>query len=252
MTPRRPHPHTLTGAYALHALTGPEAARFERHLASCPSCAQEVGEFGETAARMAVAAAAPPSAALRRRVMAAVARTRQLPPVTRERAAARIAWPAPRAGAIALPVRRWLALTAAAVVLALAGVLALVARAHQPAPDLARDYQIAAVLTAPDATMLDTRVTTGGTATIVMSLRQHRLVFAAARLAPLPASRCYELWLIGPRADTPAGMLPESQDGSTGPVIAAGLWPGTRLGLTVEPAGGSARPTGTMILDVAL
>ncbi len=168
------------------------------------------------------------------------------------RRAVRIAWPVRRAGAIVVPTRRWLALTAAAVVLALAGVLGLAARAHQPVPDLARDYQIAAVLTAPDVTMLDARVTTGGTATIVMSLRQHRLVFAAAGLAALPASRCYELWLVGPRAATPAGMLPESQDGSTGPVTAAGLWPGTRLGLTVEPAGGSAHPTGTMILDVAL
>jgi Putative zinc-finger len=60
MKPPRPHPHTLTGANALHALTGTEAARFERHLARCPACAEEIADFAETTARLAAAAATPP------------------------------------------------------------------------------------------------------------------------------------------------------------------------------------------------
>jgi len=57
---------------------------------------------------------------------------------------------------------------------------------------------------------------------------------------------------MGPRGDTPAGMLPGPQQGMTGPVTASGLTPGDRLGLTVEPAGGSPHPTSAMILILAL
>jgi anti-sigma-K factor RskA len=38
----------------------------------------------------------------------------------------------------------------------------------------------------------------------------------------------------------------------SGPVLASGLKTGDRLGLTVEPAGGSPRPTSAMILVLAL
>jgi anti-sigma-K factor RskA len=252
MKPSRPHPHTLTGAYALHALTGPEAARFERHLTRCPACAREIRDFAETTARLAAAAAEPPPAALRQQVLATAARARQLPPATREPAPSRTI--RRRVGTAALPRRPWPALTAAAAVLTLAVVLGLAARTtgHQIAAGLSRGGQIAAVLTAPDATMLDARMATGGTATVVMSLGEHALVFAAAGLTPMPPSRCYQLWLLGPHGDTPAAMLTAPQHGHAGPVTATGLRPGARLGLTVEPAGGSPRPTTAMILVMTL
>lgn len=253
----RPHPHLWTGAYAMHSLSGAEAARFGRHLARCAACAQEVGGFAETAARLAGAAVEPPPAALRRRVMAAAARTRQLPPVTHET----LSWTARRAadcpaitiGSLRPPRPGRLALAAVAAVVALAAILGLAARAalRQLAADQAGSHRVAAVLTAPDATMLDARVTTGGSVTVVMSRRQRALVFAAAGLRPLPSSRCYELWLLAPRADTPAARLPAPRQDRTGPVTVSGLAPADRLGLTVEPAGGSPHPTTAMILTLA-
>ncbi|MFI6502620.1 anti-sigma factor domain-containing protein [Nonomuraea typhae] len=69
--------HALTGAYAVHALPGPESVRFERHLARCAGCRREVRHLRETAARLALAAAEPPPAALRRRVIAAAQQVRQ-------------------------------------------------------------------------------------------------------------------------------------------------------------------------------
>ena len=68
----------------------------------------------------------------------------------------------------------------------------------------------------------------------------------------LPGSQCYELWLMRPGADRPAGLLPMPKHGMTGPVVAAGLRTGDRLGLTVEPAHGTRRPTSPMILVLAL
>ena len=89
----------------------------------------------------------------------------------------------------------------------LAGILGLAARAaqHQLAQDQHNSHTVAAILTARDATMISARVTTGGTATIVMSPRERALVFAAAGLHPLPSSQCYQLWLMGPGGDKPAG-----------------------------------------------
>jgi RNA polymerase sigma factor (sigma-70 family) len=58
MRTRQPEPHTLSGAYALDALTGTDRTRFERHLARCPACEQEIRGLREATARLAAAAAA--------------------------------------------------------------------------------------------------------------------------------------------------------------------------------------------------
>jgi len=255
---RRPETHILTGAYAMHALTGADAARFERHLARCAACAAEVSEFAEATARLAAAAAAPPPAALKQRALAAAAGARQLPPATARAMASRparpVAWPARPASLLRRPWAARLALAAAAAAVALAAVSGVTARTaqHQLAAGQAGSRQVAAVLTAPDATMIDARVSTGGTVTVVMSRLDRALVFAAAGLRPLPSSRCYQLWLLRPGTEQPAAMLPDPQHGRTGPLTVTGLAPASRLGLTIEPAGGSRHPTTAMILILAL
>src|ERR1700745_3735030 len=73
--------HSLSGAYALDALEpGAERDRFTRHLSRCQSCAGEVRGFREVATAMAFAAAAEAPPGMRDRVLAAAARTRQVPP----------------------------------------------------------------------------------------------------------------------------------------------------------------------------
>ena len=245
---RRPEPHTLAGAYALDALDGPDQARFERHAARCQECTREVAGLREATARLAVAAAAHPPAVLKEALRAETARTRQLPPAARGSDAAGRARPGP--GARRLGVRRLaLALGGAAAVAAV--TVWVTASLGPPAGQASASQEIAKVLTAPDAVKLTAQVRTGGTATIDMSHNDGMLVFAAAGLRRLPAAQHYELWLIGPGQDRPAGRLPTPSHGMTGPVIAAGLRSGDRLGLTVEPAG-THRPTTPMILEVTL
>jgi anti-sigma-K factor RskA len=267
MRTNRPEPHTLAGAYVLDALDRRNAARFERHLARCQECTGEVSGLREATARLAAAAAVGPPASLKERLLAETARTRQLPPLARdfpaepeggERAGSRHRGRAGsrhrgRAGSWHAGLRRpaW-----AGVALGLAGLLLLataglwvIGKAGQQAP---HSSAFAQVLTAPDATVISGQVRTGGTATVVMSHRERMLVFAAAGLRALPASRCYELWLVGPGRDVPAGLLPMPRHGMTGPVIASGLRSGYRLGLSVEPAAGSGHPTSAMILVLTL
>jgi len=240
---RRPQPHTLAGAYALDALDGPDRARFERHATRCQECTREVTGLRETTARLAVAAAAAPPAALKGALQAETARTRQLPPVTRDsRAAARAR---PRLGARRVALALGGAAVAAVTVWVTAGLRA-------PAGQPSSSQEIATVLTAPDAVKLTAQVRTGGTATIVMSHHDGMLVFAAAGLRRLSAAQRYELWLIRPGRERPAGRLPMPSHGMTGPVVASGLHSGDRLGLTVEPATGTRRPTTPMILELTL
>jgi anti-sigma-K factor RskA len=246
---RRPEPHTLAGAYALDALDGTDRARFERHAARCQECTREVTGLREATARLAAAAAAQPPAALKEAVRAETARTRQLPPVTHgSRATGRTR---PRPGTRRLGVRRRaLALGGAAAVAA--ATVWVTASLGPPAGQPAASQEIATVLTAPDAVKMTAQVRTGGTATIVMSHHDGMLVFAAAGLRRLSAAQHYELWLIRSGQDRPAGRLPTPSHGMTGPVVAAGLRSGDRLGLTVEPATGTRRPTTPMILELTL
>jgi anti-sigma-K factor RskA len=256
---RPPEPHTLAGAYAMDALDGQDRARFERHLERCGECTREVAGLHEATARLAGAAAVRPPDALKELLLAETARTRQLPPVTLGAPAATAGRGTAAPGQRLARIRGRLRAQRLAVVLAGVAVLAAVAvwaggtvvRSSPPAQSVV-GHDVATVLTAPDLAVLTGRVRTGGTATVMMSRRDRMLVFAAAALRALPGSQCYELWLMGPGVDQPAGLLPMPKHGMSGPVVAAGLRTGDRLGLTVEPAHGSRRPTSPMILVLAL
>ncbi len=237
---RRADPHTLAGAYALDALSAADRARFERHLGACPSCTQETGGLREAAARLAASTAARAPDALRNRVLAAAARTRQHPPAVAQPGSA---WPG----------RRWgMAIACGVLAVALAfGGIAYRAQ-HQLSQDQARARAIAAVLNAPDATMMTADARPRGTATVVMSHQARALVLTTARLPRLPSSERYELWLVGGAGPRPAGMLPAPHAGMTAPVIVSGLRAGDKVALTVEPAGGAAKPTPPMIIMLPL
>ena len=246
---RRTDPHTLAGAYAMDSVSPSDRAAFEQHLAGCEPCRQEIRGLREATARLAGAVAVQPPPGMRDAALAAAARTRQLPPAVRAEAGP---WPA-RAAARG----RWLprlALGLAGALAAVAIVLGVAVSGAQHRLDQAQLHTraIATVLNASDATMLTAKVTTGGSATVVMSHRERALVFTAAGLQPLPAAESYELWLMGPGGDRGAGMMPGYRPGPVGPMVVSGLASGDQVGLTVEPAGGSPRPTSAPVLMLDL
>jgi anti-sigma factor RsiW len=262
--------HTLVGAYVMDAVPEPDRVAFERHLGGCPACRDEVRGLREATARLASASAIEPRPELREQTLQAAARLRQSPPLVaaqepgtgrRARLTRGLKLPARGASAGARPFRSGglnvLAAAAVALVVVFAGAaigLGLHFGSMQNRLSAAeeRDHAIAAVLTAKDAVMHTAPVTTGGTATVVMSHREHSLVFIASKLSALPASRGYELWLMGPSGDRAAGMLPPERGGMSGPMVVSGLRAGDRVGLTIEPAGGSRQPTTAAIVLVGL
>lgn len=242
--------HTLSGAYALDALEGGERERFERHLAHCRRCADEVRGLTATATGLALAAAEAPPADLRTRVLAAATVTRQLPPVS---SPTRASAPESR-GRPAAPWGTRLVAGFAALCLVVAvtsGVFGISAEQRLQATQ-AQNRAISAVLSAPDARIASQPVTHGGTATVVVSRSERKVVVTTRGLPALPSSRVYQLWFIGPSRVASAGLLPGPSEGRTAPVLASGLQPQDRLGMTVEPAGGTSRPTTTPILVMSL
>ena len=242
--------HSLSGAYALDALeTEAEHDRFTRHLSRCPSCAGEVRGFREVATAMAFAAATEAPPGMRDQVLAAAARTRQLPPEVAGESRARQkrsrAW---------MPWVPWLSGAVAVASIAVAVFFGF-AQAHtQDELDQirAQNQAISLLLSSPQVTLLSKSTTEGGVATVVLAADRHQLVVVTNGLPALPAGHVYQLWLIGKTTTTSAGLLPAATDGRTPPVLATGVVKGDTLGLTVEPAPGSAQPTTTPILALPL
>lgn len=249
-----PDAHTLTGAYALDALGDAERREFEAHLAGCPDCAREVDELRATAARLGLSAAVEPPERLRQRVLARVVETRQEPPLgapVPPRAAA-----APRGGG------RLVRLTAAAAVVAAAVAVALgaaVTRAEHER-DLARGEvaelrarydPLAQLAAAPDVRAGAATGVDGGSALVLVSRGLNRAVLVTSDLPEPPAGRTYQAWLIaagGP--PRPAGFLASAAPGTAAPLVLTDLADAARIGLTVEPAGGSPQPTTTPVVLV--
>jgi hypothetical protein len=248
MTPRREVPHTLAGAYALDALTDRDRSRFERHLAGCDACRQEAASLREAATRLPAASAVPPPGRLREQVLAEAARTRQQPPFTADAAglsAGRrsIRWRAPR---LAVAIAGGCLLVA----LVLGGLF--INTQHRLSQEQAHGRAIAAVLNAPDATIMSARAAAGGSATVVMSHRDRALVLTTARLPALPAGRRYQVWLMGSHRVRAAGMLPAPRQGMTAPMVVPGLAPGDTVALTVESASGASSPSSAPVVMIVL
>jgi hypothetical protein len=258
--------HTLAGPFAMDAVTADERASFIAHLDDCAQCRDDVREMREATARLGIAAAVRPRPELRDQTIRAALQISQLAPVVAGEPA-----PVPVADAGLAPAQRQVSvlrqlagrarpsknlamatLAAAALVVGAVGGYNLVANnaAQQLHHSQREDHLIDAVLVAPDAVMMTAKVSTGGNATVVMSHRLHRLVFSANGLADLPGSQAYELWLMGPSGERPAGMLRPDHGGMTGPAVVSGLAPGDMIGLTIEPAKGAAQPTSALIVVI--
>jgi anti-sigma-K factor RskA len=130
--------------------------------------------------------------------------------------------------------------------------LHMAAMQRRLAADDRRDGAISQILGAHDAVAVIAAVTTGGTATVVMSHQERALVFTANGLTSLPGTRGYEVWLAGPTGTTPAGMLPPGRHGMSGPMVVGRLAHGDVLEVTVEPVGGSPHPTSAPIVRLVL
>lgn len=233
--------HALVGAYAVDALDDLERVAFERHLAECPACQQEVAGLQEAAGLLGALASTAPPASLRDSVLAGIATVRPLPPEV-ERPAVDLT-PGGRTR-----FRPRLLVAAAAVIIAGVGGAAVV----QPWEDDSSQVQPTAaerVLAARDAETYTHELEGGATATLVRSRELNRAVLTTSDMPDAPAGSVYELWLQHDDVMVPAGLMTEGGDVQV--VLEGDPATANGFGITVEPDGGSEEPTFPPVAQIA-
>lgn len=220
--------HALVGAYAVDALDDIERAAFERHLAECPTCRAEVDGLGEAASVIGGSVAEDPPTGLRDRVLADIATVRPLPPHT--------APAAPRTRRF----RPALAAAAAAAVIAVGGAVVVA----EPWSDDSSQGQLTAaeqVRAADDAETYQQTLDDGAVATVIRSRSLNRAVLITDDMPPAPEGKVYALWLNHDGVGMVAAGLMEN--GQHEVVLEGDPATAVGFGITVEPDGGSERPT---------
>jgi anti-sigma-K factor RskA len=230
----------LSGAYALDAVEdAEERRRFEEHLDACEACRVEVRSLRETVVALGEAVAVPPPRSLRSRVMTEIVVTQQAPQLS-----PRVPRVPPAPAAARRRVGLQVAAAAAAVVIGGGGLAAGGVGLWNAQQADAQAQQVLQIVGDPTARRATGPVAGGGTATVYVAAGGQAALVASG-VSGLADGRTYQLWLVRPdQRVVSAGLGP-------GGTNAAGRWSrlitgvraGDKVAISVEPDGGSPRPT---------
>jgi anti-sigma-K factor RskA len=225
----------LLGAYALDAVDDVERRKVENLLASDPDAAREVAALRATSALLGAAVSAAPPPELRRSVLDQLSVT-------------------PRVGTAAPPVKprrparrtMWLAVAAAALIAA-SVPSALAWRQTQEVHRVqAQAQDVVNLLADPDTQVRRADVPGGGT--VVGVLARDRALFTATGLQQPDPGKVYQLWVIRDGVALPDAVMAEGArivraTPNDYVVLTHGYAAGDSLAVTIEPTGGSLKPT---------
>ncbi|SEH64947.1 Anti-sigma-K factor rskA [Mycolicibacterium rutilum] len=226
----------LAAPYALHAMTDAERADVDRRVAAAPPAlaqafTDEVRSVRETMAVLSAGTAVEPPADLRARLLAEVREPEPAP--VRE-----------------LRPRRWQkpALAAAAALVVGLGALG-VGLALRPAPSVSTAEQVFA---APDVRTVSGEIPGGGTATVVFSREKDAGVLVMNNVTPPQAGTVYQMWLVDEKGAHSAGTMDSAAVAPSTTAVLPDLGDSRTLAFTIEPPGGSQRPTGAPFAELPL
>jgi anti-sigma-K factor RskA len=256
-------------AAALDALPPDEQAAVLAHAATCPQCGPELEALRQAMAELGNSTPpvrAPASADVEQRLKRI--RMRLLARAQADRAPIDISVAPKSTAARRSSMGTWLALAAAIVI-----VVLLLNQGRSTKADLAQANEKAAAATAAldtaqaklaqskreiDAlTGSNTEVvglnTTGAaeaTALMFWDKTNNNWAFYAHHVAPLPAGKAYQIWLITPTQKISAGTFTPASDSSVEVHATYALPPNALKGVAVseEPTGGAPQPTGRIVI----
>ena len=217
---------------------------------------EEAAEFAEVTTQLGLAVdPVEPSPSLKAGIMAKLASTPQLaadaPPGPTPVVAS------PTGPAQARARARWftrpitiVAAAAAALVLFVGGVFVGSALSNHNSFEAQQAASLAQINAASDVQHATSPVEGGGTATLVWSGEEGKSALVTTGLPELPPDKTYELWYIRGDEATPAGTLVPSGAGATWRVLEGTMAAGDTVGVTVEPKGGSTKPTTQPIVAI--
>lgn len=228
--------HELATFYAIGALEGDERRDFELHLDECEACRAEVTELSPGVELLMRAVAEPAPAELRPRVEGAIDR---------------ISGPV-QAPAEVIPIRpanrMWQVIAGVAAAAALVFSVAYLTSIG----DARFGDQVAEVLAAADATVVQASSTLAGETRFVYSADLERGVFSGSSIPAIGDDRTYQLWVIDDQGASSLGLFYPDDTGGAVVVVDGALRSGVVLGVTNEPEGGSDQPTGDVLLAADL
>jgi anti-sigma-K factor RskA len=227
------HVDELIAGHALRALSSEDEERVVVHLAECDRCRRKLRETEAVAASLAysVPQVAPPPElrgrvlAIAEPVVAAPAAAADAPaaaeaPVRPARTPTRRGW-WPRFSLVAVP----------AMAVALAAMVAWNVSLRNDVSSNRSDLANGAAVMLP------------GVGNVVAQTNGNATLFAHVR--PAPAGKTYEAWVIRGSVALPAGVF--EGGGTVELELTQAARPGDRIAVTIEPAGGSKKPTTTPI-----
>ena len=220
--------HDLVAPYALDALDDDERERFERHLAECEDCTEQLALLREPVAALAYAVEGPaPPEALRGRIIAD-ARSE------------------PRAVVIKLRRRNW-PLAAVAGVAAAAACLAigLGIWAHSLSSSLDRERSVKSEYESLLEAGATAKPLQGASGSLLIA-NDGRGLLVVCGLDKAPSTKTYEAWVIAGKTPQPAGLF-RGGNGCSPLVLTQRVPSGATVAATLEQAGGATAPTSPIL-----
>jgi anti-sigma-K factor RskA len=227
----------LRDIYVLGALTEEERSEFEKHLAAYPARRAEVDELRAVAGLLALyPEEQDPPAELSRRIMSVVEAEARPPRAERSSGFAML-WELLRLRNLAL----------GAVALLVIGLFSWSMLLRGEAQDLRSQVQEMQASQGAQTIELEGTGTQQAAHAQVVTLEDHRAVLMAEDMLPLPEGKTYQIWVIEDEAPEPSGLF-EPADGPVATVVETPLKGADAVAVTVEPEGGSPRPTSDPLL----
>jgi anti-sigma-K factor RskA len=142
--------------------------------------------------------------------------------------------------------RRWLPRVAgvAAAVVLLAGAVVGINRPWEQDPAPVAGNPVSEVFTAPDAHVASVKTADGHVLKVATSPDSGRMALETKSLGQLKDERVYQMWARHNKKVTSIGVIEDLGDGKVMPIPTYG----TSVTITVEPKGGSRKPTSPPIM----
>ena len=232
----------LKDTYVLGALPQEECREFEEYLATHPERRAEIEELGAVAGLLALSPQEQePSPELRSRILDAVRAEAVRPSVSHR---SPFAW----IGELLGP--RNLALGAAALlVIGLFSWNMLLRGEVQTLQGRVQSLQ--SQPQEPQMVTLGGVGTEQGARAELLTLKGNRAVLVVENMPPVPEGKTYQIWVIEDDVPKPSGLFKPRQD-SVAAVVEHPLGSGDVIAVTVEPEGGSPKPTSEPMLAAEL
>jgi anti-sigma-K factor RskA len=229
-------------AYALGALDARDAVALEAHLQTCASCREELDAYRDTSDKLLVSLPPQqPPAALRRQIQ------RRLPSAQKS-ARPRLNWSLSRL-AVGIAIVLLLALN----VFSISQVRRLQNQQAQ-LMDQIQNGQMALVMLSYPHTQSFPIQAENVTGSLLLDREYNNAVLILRGLPAIPENQTYQVWLIEPNGErTSAGLVRPQTDIPfiSQPVSSAqDLASFVGVGMTIEPAGGSDHPTGSVVFRI--